>query len=106
MSNWSPSISWDWQTGLYPRRARFGKSAVWVEPLRELVCIAEIAQEVVISPETVRNHITSIFSKLQLADRAQAIIRAREAGLQSPARSLIKSCRQDSSVKRGRRSIC
>jgi len=29
----------------------------------------------------VSNHITSIFSKLQIADRAQAIIRAREAGL-------------------------
>jgi len=30
---------------------------------------------------TVRNYISSIFGKLQVADRAQAIIRAREAGL-------------------------
>ena len=42
----------------------------------------EIAQELVISPKTVRNHITVILSKLQVADRSQAIIRAREAGLQ------------------------
>jgi len=29
----------------------------------------------------VRNHISNIFNKLQVADRAQAIVRAREAGL-------------------------
>jgi len=34
-----------------------------------------------ISAKTVSNHITNIFSKLQVADRAQAIIRARDAGL-------------------------
>jgi DNA-binding NarL/FixJ family response regulator len=42
---------------------------------------AEIAQSLVISLKTVRNYISSIFSKLQVADRSQAIIRAREAGL-------------------------
>lgn len=41
----------------------------------------EIAQKLVLSSKTVRNHITNIFSKLQVADRAQAIVRAREAGL-------------------------
>jgi len=41
----------------------------------------EIADQLFISPKTVRNHISSIFSKLQVADRAQAIVRAREAGL-------------------------
>jgi DNA-binding NarL/FixJ family response regulator len=41
----------------------------------------EIAQKLFISPKTVRNHITSIFSKLQVADRAQAIRRARGSGL-------------------------
>ena len=40
-----------------------------------------IAERLVISPKTVRNHVTNLFSKLQVADRAQAIIRAREAGL-------------------------
>jgi DNA-binding NarL/FixJ family response regulator len=42
----------------------------------------EIAQKLVISPKIVRNHITSIFSKLQVADRAQAIVLARQAGLE------------------------
>ena len=41
----------------------------------------EIAGQLYLSPKTVRNHISSIFSKLQVADRAQAIVRAREAGL-------------------------
>lgn len=40
-----------------------------------------IAEQLVISDKTVRNHITSIFSKLQVADRAQAIIKARDAGM-------------------------
>lgn len=39
-----------------------------------------IAERLVLSPKTVRNYITEIFSKLQVADRAQAIIRARNAG--------------------------
>ena len=41
----------------------------------------EIAQRLVLSGKTIRNHITNIFSKLQVADRAQAIVRARDAGL-------------------------
>lgn len=44
---------------------------------------AEIAEKLVISLKTVRNHVSNIFSKLQVADRAQAAIRAREAGLGS-----------------------
>lgn len=41
----------------------------------------EIAQALHISEKTVGNHISNIFTKLQVADRAQAIIRARDAGL-------------------------
>lgn len=41
----------------------------------------EIAEQLVLSLKTVRNHVSNIFSKLQVADRAQAILRAREAGM-------------------------
>lgn len=40
-----------------------------------------IAEQLALSPKTVRNYISTIFSKLHVADRAQAIMRAREAGL-------------------------
>jgi DNA-binding NarL/FixJ family response regulator len=41
----------------------------------------EIAEQLTLSSKTVRNHVSNIFSKLQVADRAHAIVRAREAGL-------------------------
>jgi DNA-binding NarL/FixJ family response regulator len=41
----------------------------------------EIAGRLYVSPKTVRNHISNIFTKLRVADRAHAIVRAREAGL-------------------------
>ena len=41
----------------------------------------EIAQKLFLRTKTVRSHITNIFSKLRVADRAQAIVRGREAGL-------------------------
>jgi DNA-binding NarL/FixJ family response regulator len=40
-----------------------------------------IAATLSLSPKTVRNHISSVFGKLQVADRGQAIIRALDAGL-------------------------
>lgn len=39
-----------------------------------------IARRLCLSPKTVRNHVSSIFTKLHVADRAQAIVRARKAG--------------------------
>jgi DNA-binding NarL/FixJ family response regulator len=41
----------------------------------------EIAAELVVSLKTVRNHVSTIFAKLQVADRAQAMDAARKAGL-------------------------
>ena len=43
-----------------------------------------IAAELGLAPNTVSNHISSIFAKLQVATRAEAIVRARTAGLGSP----------------------
>jgi DNA-binding NarL/FixJ family response regulator len=40
-----------------------------------------IGQQLGISTKTVGNHVSVIFGKLQVADRAEAIVRAREAGL-------------------------
>jgi DNA-binding NarL/FixJ family response regulator len=41
----------------------------------------QIVDRLVISPKTVRNHVSNIFSKMQVRDRAEAVVRAREAGL-------------------------
>jgi DNA-binding NarL/FixJ family response regulator len=41
----------------------------------------EIAAQPVLSLKTVRNHVSNIFSKLHVAERAHAILRVREAGL-------------------------
>ena len=41
----------------------------------------EISRQLFVSLKTVRNHVSNILLKLQVADRAQAVIRARDAGL-------------------------
>jgi DNA-binding NarL/FixJ family response regulator len=42
---------------------------------------AQIAASLYLSPKTVRNVVSNVLTKLQVTDRAQAIVRAREAGL-------------------------
>ncbi|WP_416062527.1 response regulator [Rhodococcus indonesiensis] len=42
---------------------------------------ATIARRLVLSPKTVRNHVSNVLGKLGAADRSTAIVRAREAGL-------------------------
>jgi RNA polymerase sigma factor (sigma-70 family) len=46
----------------------------------------KIAERLVLSQKTVRNHVSNIFTKLQVLDRAQAIVKAREAGIGAPLR--------------------
>jgi DNA-binding NarL/FixJ family response regulator len=46
-----------------------------------------IASRLGLAVKTVGNHISAIFAKLQVATRAEAIIRAREAGLGRPPSS-------------------
>jgi DNA-binding NarL/FixJ family response regulator len=41
----------------------------------------DITRRLVLSPKTVRNHVSNILAKLQARDRSAAIVRAREAGL-------------------------
>jgi DNA-binding NarL/FixJ family response regulator len=69
----------------YPSKEAFPELTPREHEVLELIAQGlnnnEIAGRLVISEKTVRNHITSIFSKLQVADRAQAIIRARDAGM-------------------------
>lgn len=42
---------------------------------------ASIAHELMINLKTVRNHVSNIFTKLQVSDRSAAIVRARQSGL-------------------------
>ena len=46
---------------------------------------AVIAQRLHLSPKTVANYLTSVFAKLGVTDRGQAIVAARDAGLGRPA---------------------
>ncbi|HEY6411961.1 MAG TPA: response regulator transcription factor [Ktedonobacteraceae bacterium] len=48
---------------------------------------AEIAEQLVLSPKTVSNHVSNVLLKLQAADRTQLMLLALEAGLGKPDKS-------------------
>ncbi|GAA3316996.1 response regulator transcription factor [Nonomuraea dietziae] len=68
-----------------PSRAAFPELTEREREVLELIAQGrnntEIASLLFLSAKTIRNHVSNIFMKLHVADRAQAIIRAREAGL-------------------------
>lgn len=68
-----------------PRQAAFPQLTEREREVLELIAQgrnnADIAATLFLSPKTVRNHVSNIFMKLHVADRAQAIVVAREAGL-------------------------
>ena len=42
---------------------------------------SQVARRMMLSEKTVRNHVSAVLNKLQVPDRAAAVVRAREAGL-------------------------
>jgi pimeloyl-ACP methyl ester carboxylesterase/DNA-binding CsgD family transcriptional regulator len=63
---------------------RFSQLSAREKEVLELIAAGldnrQIAKQLSLSEKTVRNHITSIFAKLGVPNRAQAIVRARESG--------------------------
>ena len=55
---------------------------ITVRQVDHLPCLsnADIAAQLYLSEGTVRNYVSSIFAKLEVENRAQAIVRARDAG--------------------------
>ena len=47
----------------------------------------ELAEEMFISQKTVKNHLASIYEKLEISDRAQAVVEAMRLGLDKPSES-------------------
>ena len=68
-----------------PEQQPFGELTIREREVLDLIATgarnAEIARRLSIAPKTVANHISAIFTKLQIADRSEAIIRARDVGL-------------------------
>jgi DNA-binding NarL/FixJ family response regulator len=58
-----------------------GRERAVLELIAQGLSNPRIAEKLALSPKTVRNHISNIFTKLQVLDRAQAIVKARQAGL-------------------------
>jgi DNA-binding NarL/FixJ family response regulator len=55
-----------------------------LEQLAHGLTNSEIASELGISLKTVRNNVSNIFTKLQVSGRAQAVVKARDAGVVRP----------------------
>jgi DNA-binding NarL/FixJ family response regulator len=86
----SPAIASRLMSFLSPRRAPSGEEtfAELTEREREVLDLiaqgksnAEIGRALQLSTKTVANYVSTILTKLQIADRAEAIIRARDAGM-------------------------
>jgi DNA-binding NarL/FixJ family response regulator len=83
----------DYLTGTAPQQQQAAFPELSERECEVLSLLAEgrsnpdIARKLFLSPKTVRNHVSNIFTKLQVADRAQAIIKARDAGLGAVERS-------------------
>ena len=69
------------QAALDPFPELTGREREILDLLARTLSNSAIARRLGLSPKTVANHISSILAKLQVADRAQAVLRAREAGL-------------------------
>ena len=71
--------------GFLGNAASFGgltaREAQILEQIAQGLDNAQIAARLELSEKTVRNHITSIFDKIGVESRAQAIVMARERGL-------------------------
>jgi DNA-binding NarL/FixJ family response regulator len=52
-----------------------------LELMAEARTNTQIARRLLVNEKTVRNHVSNIFSKLQVAHRSGVVVRAREAGL-------------------------
>jgi len=68
-----------------PATAAFPELTAREREILELIAAgrsnAEITSHLVLSPKTVRNHVSSVFAKLGVANRAEAIVRGRQGGL-------------------------
>ncbi len=60
-----------------------------------------IAARLCLSEKTIRNHVSNILTKLQVADRAQAIVQARDAGLGQQSRVLVRAVRGEEKLPSG-----